>query len=105
MKNQFKTTTLTVTETFEFSVEEISVQCDLPVEMIVELIELGLFESGIAPTGFRFDAHQLSRVQSASRLFHDLKLNAPGVVLALELLDEIESLRQQVAILQRLTKF
>lgn len=104
MKNQSKTTTLVVSETFEFSVEDISAQSGLPVEIIVELIELGLFETSTASKGFRFDEQHLSRVQSASRLFHDLKLNAPGVVLALELLDEIESLRQKIAILQRLTR-
>ena len=48
-----------------------------------------------------FDATQLARVQSAARLRNDLGVNVPGVVLALELLDEINQLNQALEILKR----
>jgi len=43
----------------------------------------------------------LLRVQTTLRLQRDLEVNLAGAVLALELLDEIKQLRQQVAFLQR----
>ncbi len=104
MKDQQKMTTFVVSETFELSIEDMSAHCQLPVEVIVELVELGLFEAHTTSLALRFDAEKLSRVQSAARLLHDLKINTPGVVLALELLDEIEALRQEISILQRLVR-
>ncbi len=83
--------------------EDMSAYCQLPVDVIIEFVELGLFET-LSFNELRFDAEKLSRIRSAARLFHDLKINAPGVVLALELLDEVEALRDEVAILQRLTR-
>lgn len=95
--------TVMVSETFELTIEDMSAYCQLPIEVIIEFVGLGLFETQ-SVTELRFDDEKLSRIRSAARLFHDLKINAPGVVLALELLDEIDSLREEIAILQRLTR-
>jgi len=74
----------------------------LPEEIVTELVELGLFQDHISIKTLRFNAEKLARIESAARLLHDLKINTSGVVLALELLDEIEQLRQEISILQRL---
>ena len=74
----------------------------LPESVLRQMIEHGLFqESSTRVKATRFDAPKLARVRSASRLRKDLGLNIPGVVLALELLDELEQLRQEIYILQR----
>ncbi len=101
MKQQ--NTMIVMSEVVEWTVEDISAYCQLPVEVIIEFIELGLFETPVLPK-LQLDSEKLSRVRSAARLFHDLKINAPGVILALELLDEIDTLRQEVSILQRLRR-
>jgi chaperone modulatory protein CbpM len=102
MSDQQKKTVI-VKETLEFTLEDVSDYCQLPVEVVIELIGLGLFDTPTV-TELRFNTEHLSRIQSAARLFHDLKINAPGVVLAVELLDEIEALRQELAILERLRR-
>jgi chaperone modulatory protein CbpM len=44
----------------------------------------------------RFDGASLRRVRTARRLAHDLEINAAGIALAFDLLDEIEVLRAQL---------
>jgi len=43
-----------------------------------------------------FNGISIRRVQTAKRLQHDLGINLAGVALAIELLDEIESLRTRL---------
>ena len=77
-------------------------QLSIPEGMLRQLMEHGLFEatpSRIKST--RFNANELARVQAAARLKQDLGVNIPGVVLVIELIDELEQLRQKIQILQR----
>ena len=87
---------LSVTETFSFV--EICHCCDVP-ETVVE----NWLDHGLAPSSSNqsFDLSTLQRFQAAYRLQRDLGLNTPGVVLVLELQDEMTRLRQQLAVLQR----
>lgn len=48
-----------------------------------------------------FDLTQLKRLQAAIRLQRDLDLNLAGVAMVLDLLDELEQLRQQRALLHK----
>jgi chaperone modulatory protein CbpM len=65
-------------------------------------IALWVSEGVLQPSGgtsreqWRFSGQALSRVRVAMRLSRDLELNSPGVALALDLLDEIESLEAQL---------
>jgi chaperone modulatory protein CbpM len=64
-------------------------------------IELWVSEGVLQPSGasreqWRFSGRALKRVRVAMRLTRDLELNASGVALALDLLDEIESLEAQL---------
>ena len=47
------------------------------------------------PTEWRFSGAQLRRARIALRLERDLGVNAAGVALALELLEELEQLRRE----------
>jgi chaperone modulatory protein CbpM len=49
-----------------------------------------------APQTWRFAGASLYRARVAVRLASDFDINAPGIALALDLLDEIESLRAPV---------
>jgi chaperone modulatory protein CbpM len=58
-------------------------------------------EGAIEPIGslaedWRFAGGALRRARLAARLARDFELNAPGVALALDLLDEIEELRARL---------
>ncbi len=47
------------------------------------------------------DQKTLRRMESAFRLHRDLEINLPGVVLALDLLDELKQLRHELDILRK----
>ncbi|HFD11532.1 MAG TPA: MerR family transcriptional regulator [Crenotrichaceae bacterium] len=86
------------------SLAELCRSCSLPAEQIVTMIEHGIIEpieSHITITRWQFTGDCLLRVKTAVRLQHDLGVNLAGAALALELLDEVRSLRYQVASLQR----
>lgn len=102
MSKQEIVTAMIVDTELEMSVVDVCQYINLPQTVFNELVQLGLFED-ISIHTLRFNSARIGRLQSASRLFNDLKINAEGVVLALELLDEIEQLRQELAILQRLS--
>lgn len=76
----------------------------LSEDILSELVELGLFKDELTAATLRFNAEKLARIRTASRLLNGLQINTSGAVLALELLDEIEQLRQEIAILQRLSE-
>lgn len=94
-------TAIILADDSELTWVEVCQYCHLPEETFIELVELGLFQEQVMVDTLRFDAEKLARIESASRLLHDLKINTSGVVVALELLDEIEQLRQKISILQR----
>ena len=84
-----------------YSLDEVCGLCRISVELVIELVEYGVIEpEGRAATEWRFPADVIARTQRAERLRRDLELNLPGLALALELLDEIESLHQEVALLR-----
>lgn len=87
-----------------FSLGEICERCGMHAGIVIEMVEFGI----IAPVGnqapgehWRFSTDALLRLRRAQRLLGDLELNLPGLALALELLDEIDALQQQVALLRR----
>ncbi len=81
---------------------DICEKCNISEETLFEMVEYGLCNPQAAPVQYaHFDEKTLSRIQSACRLQHDLGINLPGVVLILELLDELEKTREELIILQR----
>ena len=72
--------------------------CGVHAEWITLLVEHGVLEP--VATGeqqWRFATAHLPRVHTARRLAQDLDLNASGIALALELMDEIRNLRSRLA--------
>ena len=73
---------------------ELSRACRAPEAQIqVWVIEGVLAPLGQQPDEWRFVGTSLRRARLAWRLTQDLEINAPGVALALDLLDEIATLR------------
>ena len=75
--------------------------CTVRSEHILELVEEGILE----PTGttvelYRFQVDSVLRVQMSCRLQKDLGVNLAGVALALDLLEEIEQLRNRLGFTQ-----
>jgi chaperone modulatory protein CbpM len=67
------------------------------VEFIVGLVDEGVLDPiGREPHRWRFTGTQLRRATVALRLQRDLGVNRAGAALALQLLDEIETLQARL---------
>ncbi|MDH4056884.1 MAG: chaperone modulator CbpM [Gammaproteobacteria bacterium] len=84
-------------ERVELSLSELSRACSVSTEWIVELVGEGVLEPvGQHQEHWRFSGLCLQRARTAMRLQQDLEINLAGVALALELMDEIEALRERL---------
>ncbi len=71
--------------------------CSRHAEWIVELVDEGILQPvGRNQDQWRFPGTSLHRAHTAMRLQQDLHINLAGVALALDLMDEIESLQALV---------
>ena len=87
-----------VEEDLELTTVELCRACQTSEQQI----ELWVFEGVLQPRGtsresWRFGGETLARMRLAARLARDLELNAPGVALALDLLDRIAELESRLA--------
>lgn len=71
--------------------------CSVHAEKIIELVDAGVLQpQGREPTRWIFAGDSLHRAHKALRLQRDLDIDFAGIALALELLDEIASLRTRL---------
>lgn len=83
-------------ETMRFTLVELCRYAKATPERIIEMVDEGVLEpQGASVHTWRFDTKALKRLQIAIRLQNDLGVNLPGSALILDLLEEMESLRQQ----------
>ena len=76
---------------------ELSRACAMQAEWVISLVDEGVLEPvGHGPASWRFPGTCLRRTCIAARLQRDLGINPAGVALALDLLDEIETLRKRL---------
>lgn len=89
-----------IEEHAELTLADVTGACAVEIDSIVALVEEGVLEpAGSGPAQWRFSGAQLRRAATALRLQQDLGVNPAGVALALDLLAEIERLRQQMRVL------
>lgn len=89
------------------TMDELCRICAVHTGYIVELVQEGIIVPALvagratdgvsAPETWRFDSVHVRHTKVAWRLQHDLDVNLPGAALALQLLDELDSLRAQLA--------
>ena len=103
MNTQTVLTGILVEENTVFTLAELSRACGKPAEWILALVEEGVIEpvGGEDKTHWQFHGYCLRRVRIVQRLESDLGLNLAGAALALELLEEVEALRNRIAVLER----
>ncbi|MCP5420666.1 MAG: MerR family transcriptional regulator [Gammaproteobacteria bacterium] len=83
-------------DSVNLSLYELCRLCGVNAERIMDMIDEGLIEPGGAhPREWRFGGRAVVRVQVALRLQRDLRVNLAGAALALDLLEEIASLRRR----------
>lgn len=88
---------------YSFSLAEISSCCRVSDETIFVLVAEGVLNPrGPTRDEWRFGIRDLGRALSAVRLERDLGLNPAGAALAIDLLDEVQRLRDRVRLLESL---
>ena len=94
-------------EQAELTLNDLCCACSSSAEWIIELVEEGALEPVILKIDtnkpydeqqnqWRFTGYSLQRAQTAMRLQRDLNINLAGIALALELLEEISTLQEQL---------
>ena len=91
---------LILDEDCRLTLDEISTACSVHTEYIVELVDEGILE----PVGqqreqqrWTFTGRSLLRARKARRLQQDLGINLAGAALVLDMMEEIERLRERLS--------
>jgi chaperone modulatory protein CbpM len=80
---------------------EMTELCGSSGRMIRLMVTEGLLRpQGQAPDDWRFDGFEVRRARRAVRIHRDLNLNLAGTALAIDLLDELEHLRERLRMLE-----
>ena len=83
-----------------FTLDEISTACSVRAEYIIELVDEGIvepMEQQRERQQWSFSGKSLLRARKARRLQQDLGINLAGAALVLDMLDEIELLRERLS--------
>jgi chaperone modulatory protein CbpM len=84
-------------ETALLTLKDLSRMCAVEERHIVEFVEEGVLSVvEIDTTEWHFTGAALRRARLALRLERDLELNLAGVALALELMEELQTLRREL---------
>lgn len=92
-------------EGHEYTLREICQRINLDEEFVVQCVDYGITEvtTGRAAE-WRFSPGAIRRLQRAWRLQRDLEINFTGLGVVLDLLDDIEDMRHQIAVLEKRLK-
>lgn len=80
-----------------YSLDELSEMTGLSQTMILELIAHEVIQAEKQ----RVNALQLQRLRKISRLHQDLEINLAGLVLAMNLMDELAALREKLQLMDK----
>lgn len=89
-------------ESVTYTLVEFSQMCVIPKEMVFQMIDYGIVEpDGETQEQWVFHYQSVERAQKAIRLQKDLEINWSGISLALDLIDEVNELREMVRQFER----
>jgi chaperone modulatory protein CbpM len=88
-------------------VEAVAQVADLPVTVVIDIVEHGIVEPvGAAPEFWQFDVNMQLSIKKAYQLHRELDVDWPGIALAMALLEQVDALKRENALLrQRLARF
>ena len=79
------------------SIHDLSRMCEVDERHIMEFVEEGVLNVVEVRSEWHFSGDALRRARLALRLERDLELNLAGVALAIELIEELQRLRRELA--------
>jgi len=87
-------------EQTRLTLDDLCHACVVREAQIIELVDIGVLEpQGREPAHWIFGGTSLHRARTALRLQRDFDIDLAGAALALELLDEIASLRMRLRVM------
>ena len=97
-QNEFKSLLeAEVLDDIQLTLGELCRACQVHADQVIELVDEGILEpQGEELTLWRFQATSIRRIHCVQRLRSDLGVNIAGAALALELLDEIDQMRNKL---------
>ena len=102
MKQDKTITGVLIEETTTISFNEVCHRYHIPKELLLEMVEYGLFSSKTTKVEqLKLNQSDLRKMEVAFRLHRDLEINLPGVALVLELLEQIDQLDEELNILHK----
>lgn len=101
-KTEIRLEGIVLDEGLTVTLTELTQLCGSSARTLQVMVTEGVLRprQGQAPAEWRFDGLEVRRARRAQRLRHDLDLNLAGTALALDLLDELETLRARVRMLE-----
>ena len=82
----------------EMSLKDLCRFCGSDESWVIELVDLGVLDPRGSTAGtWRFRGLSLSRAKKAQRLSRDLGINAQGVAVVLDLLEQRDSIRRRLS--------
>ena len=89
-------------ESHSYTLIELVEMCVVDNNTVIEMMDYGIIDPiGKQEEQWVFTANAVVRSQKALRLHHDLNIDWAGISLALDLLDEIETLRAELGAIKR----
>jgi chaperone modulatory protein CbpM len=84
-------------EEVEWTQSELCQACEISADQLADFVEEGLVDpDGQGPAEWHFHGTSLHRIRFARSVKRDLGVNTAGAALALDLLEEIEKLKQRL---------
>lgn len=81
------------------TIDELCRFCNADSAWVIELVEHGALDpKGNARTEWTFHAASIARARKARRLQRDFEVNAAGIAIILDLLEERDALRRALAV-------
>lgn len=96
MPTKQRITAQVLDEHLRLSLSEVCHICDTRHDTVIEMVREGVVTPlDPAASEWTFTGRSVTRIRRAIRLLDDLDLNLAGAALALDLLDEIETLKRR----------
>ena len=88
---------------YYLTLTEVTQSIHLSEQALITIVDYGIVQPrGRRPADWRFDPPMVTTLRKACRLQRDLELDWAGTALALELLEQVQALREDNQRLQRL---
>ncbi len=101
LQNDTRIEGMVLDECLSVSLTELARLCGSQGRIVRLMVTEGVLRpQGSGPDEWRFSGLEVRRARRALRLQRDLELNLAGTALALDLLDEVETLRERVRVLE-----